>query len=136
MKIYCCQCCEEVDTRLTDGAEIYPHREDLDSLPFWIHDKCGNFVGCHHKTRTPTKPLGCIATPDILNARKKIHALLDPLWKSKSIRRGQAYAYVSNRLGYEYHNGEIRTIEEARRIYKIVATLHNEIISKKEKVNV
>jgi len=136
MKIYCTGCEADVDARLTSGKERYPHRQDLYDLPFWKCDTCGNYVGCHHKTRTPTKPLGCIATPDILNARKKIHALLDPLWKSKSIRRGQAYAYVSNRLGYEYHNGEIRTIEEARMIYEIVATLHNEIISKKEKVNV
>jgi hypothetical protein len=84
-------------------------------------------VGCHHKTKTPTKPLGCIATPEILNARKKIHALLDPLWKSGVISRGRIYGYVSKQLGYTYHNGEIRSIEEARKIYRIVAELHNEL---------
>ena len=121
MKIYCCQCCEEVDTRLTDGAEIYPHREDLDSLPFWIHDKCGNFVGCHHKTPQRTKPLGCIPTKEIKNARKHIHALLDPMWKTGPMKkRGQLYAEISSQLGYQFHTAEIRSIEEARRIYRII----------------
>lgn len=128
MKIYCTGCEEEVNARLTDGKERYPHRPDLYDLPFWKCDTCKNYVGCHHKTITPTKPLGVIATADILNARKKIHALLDPLWRSGRIKRGQAYVYVSNRLGYDYHNGEIRSLEEAREIYKLVAQLHNELL--------
>lgn len=135
MKIYCTGCEKDVDARLTSGKERYPHRPDLYDLPFWKCDACGNYVGCHHKTGTPTKPLGVIATKEILEARKKIHALLDPLWKSKRIKRGQAYAYVSHRLGYQYHNGEIRTIKEAREIYKIVGQLHNELLIKQEMEN-
>lgn len=136
MQIYCTGCGKDVQARLTDGAERYPHRPDLYELPFWKCDTCGNYVGCHHKTKDRTKPLGVIATPEILNARKKIHALLDPLWESNKIKRGQAYAYVTNRMikatgsqTYQYHNGEIRTIDEAREIYKIVAQLHNELLS-------
>lgn len=129
MKIYCTGCECDVQARLTNGKERYPHRPDLYDLPFWKCDTCRNYVGCHHKTGTPTKPLGVIATKEILEARKKIHALLDPLWKNKRIKRGQVYAYVSNRLGYNYHNGEIRTIEEARDVYKIVARLHNDLLT-------
>lgn len=126
--IYCTGCIGDVEARLTDGRERYPHRPDLAHIPFWKCDACGNYVGCHWKTSKPHRPLGCIATPEILDARKKIHALLDPLWKSGKIKRGQAYAHVSKRLGYPYHNGEIRSIEEARQIYKIVAELHNVIL--------
>lgn len=129
MSIYCTGCEEDVEARLTDGAERYPHRPDLADIIFWKCDTCGNYVGCHHKTSTPTKPLGVIATRPLLEARKKIHALLDPLWKSKKIKRGQAYAYVSKRLGYNYHNGEIRTIDEARTVYQIVAQLKEELDS-------
>ncbi len=129
MTIYCTGCEREVDARLTDGQERYPHRPDLYVIPFWKCDTCGGYVGCHWKTGTPTKPLGYIATPAILEARKKIHAVLDPLWKSGRIKRGQAYAYVGHRLGYPYHNGEIKSVEEAREIYKIVAQLHNEVIT-------
>ena len=129
--IFCTGCGKDVKARLTDGGERYPHRPDLKELPFWKCDGCGNYVGCHHKTATPTRPLGCIATPEILQARKNIHAILDPLWKSDKIKRGQAYAYVSKRLGYSYHNGEIRSIEEARTIYKIVGELHNKLINRR-----
>ena len=81
MDIYCCGCNKDTAARLTNGEEIYPHRKDLYSLPFWKCDQCGNYVGCHHKTKNQTKPLGCIPTQEIKNIRKKIHTVLDPLWK-------------------------------------------------------
>lgn len=127
MKIYCTGCMKDVEARLTDGEERYPHRPDLYGLPFWKCDACGNYVGCHWKTKTPTKPLGCIATPEILDARKKIHSLLDPLWESGKINRGKAYAHISNKLGYQYHTGEIRSLDEARTIYRIVKKLKDSL---------
>lgn len=135
MIIYCTGCEKDIDARLTSGREIYPHRADLHNLPFWKCDNCKNYVGCHHRTKTPTRSLGCIATAELLDARKKIHALLDPLWRSKKIKRGQAYSYVTSRMAkimndptYQYHNGEIRTLEEAREVYRLVAALHNALI--------
>lgn len=129
MLIYCTGCKKEVEARLTDGKERYPHRPDLYELPFWKCDSCGGYVGCHHKTSNPTRPLGFIATPEILKARKEIHAILDPLWKKNKIKRDQAYKYIADKLGYEYHTGEIKTIEEAREVYTIVAKLHNNLIT-------
>ena len=55
--LYCCGCDTGTEARLTNGAEIYPHRPDLHELPFWKCDKCGNFVGCHHKTKDRTRPM-------------------------------------------------------------------------------
>ena len=63
--IHCCECSEKVNARLTDECEIYPHRQDLKSLPFWKCDTCGNHVGCHHKTKNRTQPLGCIPSDEI-----------------------------------------------------------------------
>ena len=119
--IYCCACKTDVDARLTDGKEIYPHRVDLALLPFWKCDACGNYVGCHHKTPNRTKPLGNIPTAEIKNARKYIHAILDPIWQpyGKTMRR-KVYAAISDKIGHQYHTAEIRTIEEAREIYRIV----------------
>lgn len=120
-KIWCCGCGKEVDARLTDGAEVYPHRRDLASLPFWKCDACGNFVGCHHKTRERTKPLGCIPTPEIKDARKHIHRILDPLWRSKRMTRRELYDRLSEALGIpEYHTAEIRSVEEARDVWRAV----------------
>lgn len=121
MKIYCCSCKSEVKARLTDGSEIYPHLRKLHNLPFWKCDKCGNYVGCHHKTKDRTRPLGVIPSPEIRNARKHIHAILDPLWQDDGpFKRGEIYAIISNDLGYKYHTAEIKDIEEARRIYKVI----------------
>lgn len=119
-KIYCCGCKQEVDARLTNGCEIYPHREDLQALPFWKCDSCKNHVGCHHKTKNRTRPLGNIPTKEIRGARQHIHAILDPLYKSGRWNRGKLYATISSELGYEYHTAEITTLEEARKVYAIV----------------
>ncbi len=123
MKIYCCGCNGHTSARLTNGREIYPHRKDLFDLPFWKCDTCRNFVGCHHKTSNPTNPLGCIPTHELRNARKEIHKILDPIWKSKRMSRRAIYAHLSKQLGKDFHTANIRTICEAREIYKMVKNL-------------
>lgn len=130
MKIFCTGCEKEVEARLTDGKEMYPHRSDLYELPFWKCDSCGAFVGTHHKTSERTKPLGYLATPALKKWRMAIHSTLDPLWKEGKIKRGQAYAYISHRLGKVYHSAEIRSAEEGRQVYEIVKTLRGELLQK------
>jgi hypothetical protein len=124
--LYCCGCGAEVQARLTDGREIYPHRPDLAELPFWRCDACGNHVGCHHKTEYRTKPLGNISTPEIRNARRHIHEILDPLWKTGVLNRSQIYRRISAALGRKYHTAEIRSVEEARVIYRIVGDIQRD----------
>lgn len=121
MEIYCCGCGDKIEARLTDGKEIYPHRDDLHLLPFWKCDTCQNFVGCHHKTKNRTQPLGCIPTPEIKKARQRIHQLLDPIWQSGKMERKEVYRYISEKIGWSYHTAKIRSVEEAREIYKIVS---------------
>lgn len=126
-QIHCCQCKKEVPARLTYGKEIYIHRPDLHTLPFWICDTCKNYVGTHHKTKDKTKPLGNIPTKELREVRKHIHALLDPIWQSKEgddrekwKERARIYRYLTQELGHDYHTAEIKTIEEARQIYVLV----------------
>lgn len=127
MKIYCCGCQKEVEARLANGREVYPHRPDLRGLPFWKCDGCGNHVGCHHKTKDSTRPLGNIPTPVLRDARKHIHALVDPLWRSGKMKRGQLYAKLAASIGARsYHTGEIRTIEEARTVYRVAKEISQE----------
>lgn len=118
-QLWCCACRAYVDARLTDGREVYPHRPDLADLPRWKCDGCGNSVGTHHKTDEKTRPLGNIPSPELKRARMHIHDLIDPAWKSKKVKRGKLYAEIGSRLGYEYHTGEIKTIDEARRVYRV-----------------
>lgn len=120
MTIYCCACEHDVEARLTDGVEIYPHRPDLSDLPFWKCDTCGNYTGCHHKTTNRTAPLGCIPSPQIKTLRILIHGVLDPIWKSGRMTRIAAYAAISERVGWRYHTAKIRTVDEARTVLAIV----------------
>lgn len=125
-ELYCCGCEAKVNPRLTDGREVYPYRMDLYELPFWKCDACGNFVGCHHKTKNRTAPLGCIPTPEMKRARQHIHAILDPIWRSGRMPRKAIYAKLTEALGWEYHTARLRTIDEARTVYRLVREIAKE----------
>lgn len=127
MDIYCCKCQEEVDARLTDGLEIYPHRPDLKKLPFWKCDACGNYVGCHHKTKKRTQPLGVIPSPKIRQLRTVIHANMDPLWKKYGYKRNHIYSAVSNKIGYSFHTSELRTVKDCLTVLSIIESFYNEM---------
>lgn len=129
MIIYCCECKADIEARLTDGAEVYPHRADLRALPFWRCDSCLNFVGCHHKTANRTQPLGCIPNDKIKRMRTEIHAVIDPLWKKKKISRGQLYKRLSESFGRQYHTAEIRSLVEGHRILAAAKLIREELAS-------
>jgi hypothetical protein len=118
--IFCVECFSEVKAVLRFGDTIYPHRPDLSELPFWQCPQCKNFVGTHHKSRTPLKPLGVIPSKELKRARKHIHNLLDPMWKTAKVPKRERkiiYKELSDYIGYEYHTAEIRSLEEARKVY-------------------
>lgn len=121
--IWCCGCAADVRARLTSGREVYPHRPDLSKLPFWKCDGCGNHVGCHYKTKNRTNPLGNIPTPELRTARQHIHRVIDPIWKGKRMSRGKLYAIISEKIGRQYHTGEIKTLDEAREVYRIATAI-------------
>ena len=119
-EIYCTSCQEKVKARLTSGREIYPWRCDLRELPFWKCDYCENYVGCHHKTKDRTRPLGNIPTKELRNARKHIHAILDPIWQSGKRTRREVYEAISSAMGFSYHTALLRDIDEARKVYSFL----------------
>lgn len=111
--IYCCGCKREVQPRLTNGREVYPHRKDLARAPFWICDTCNNYVGCHRKSNDPTRPLGVIPTPELRYERRKLHSILDPIWKSGQMKRAAVYQWMADALGVdEFHVGNTKSIDE------------------------
>lgn len=123
MKVWCCECDEDVAPRLTDGAEIYPHRPDLHSLPFWRCDDCGNYVGCHHKTKNRTAPLGCIPSPELRAARNELHRLIDPLWQSGEYSRRDLYRQITEIVGWRYHTAKTRSVEETEKVRQAVLSI-------------
>jgi len=123
MNIYCCGCNQIITARLTNGREIYPHRNDLRHLPFWICNTCKNYVGCHHKTKNRTHPLGYIPTKELRKARTEIHKILDPIWKSGQFTRKELYQKITDHIGWKFHTAKIKNIDEARIIYKFILEL-------------
>lgn len=122
-QIYCCGCNDEVAARLTNGAEIYPHRGDLHSLKFWKCDGCGEAVGCHKSGSKGTRPLGVIANREIKSWRIKIHAKLDPLWKQKAFSRHKIYEILSKRMNMVYHTADLRSVGDCKRALEVLDDL-------------
>lgn len=122
--IWCVSCGKEVYAELVNGKDVYPHREDLAKLPFWRCPNCGNWVGTHYKTKTPLKPLGVIANKQMKFLRIAIHNRLDEIWENGTMSRSQCYRWLSKRLGYEYHTGNLKSIAEARKVLDLVEKLH------------
>jgi hypothetical protein len=83
--------------RIVSGRTIYPHRQDLWSKSFWACTDCGKaYVGCHPGTK---RPLGTLATKELRAARSRAHAAFDPIWKSRRMRRSEAYKWLAGQLG-------------------------------------
>ncbi len=129
MKIYCIGCEKDAEARLTNGAERYPHRPDLADVPQYTHDACGSWVGTHHKSNNRLKPLGVLATPEMFQWRKAIHAVIDPLWQYGHMKRGHIYARLSKELGYQYHTGELRSIDEAKKVFHMAEKMKEEVLT-------
>lgn len=126
-QIYCVACEKNVPARLTTGEEIYGKRNIVYvEHPYWICDTCKNYVGCHHKTKNPTNPLGCIPTPELRKLRKQIHDVLDPLWRGQPSKRQQLYNKISDFINRRYHTAGTRSVDEALKVLSFVQKLSEE----------
>lgn len=99
------------ECRLTDGAEIYPHRQDLKVLRFWKCDPCDAYVGCHKPGMSDNnpkgdKPLGTAANAELRKLRQQVHGIVDPVWQNarhKGRARQAVYkalTTIGHRLGF------------------------------------
>lgn len=122
-KIWCVSCAKEVDAQLTSGKEVYPRRKDLKNVPFWKCPYCGNWVGTHYKSNNKLRPLGVIADKKMKKLRIAIHSKLDDVWQNGDIPRSVCYKWLSAKLGYEYHTGNLRSISEASKVLKLIDEL-------------
>ena len=124
MKIYCCECLKDVNATLVSGKEVYPHRRDLHTLPFWQCPVCENYVGCHHKTDTPTKPLGSIPTSDLRVYRQMLHEMILKLWgDNDNLSISDIYKRLSKDTGKNFHVGEVRTLKEVERVLEVIESI-------------
>lgn len=138
MRIWCCGCQGTVEPRLTDGAEIYPHRPDLAALPFWRCDNCANHVGCHNKTSDPTRPLGTIPTPELRRLRRELHEALDPLRAEFGVGRSKLYRLMGRKLDMgtkSFHAANLRSAEEARKAIAAAREIREDLSARSPRSN-
>jgi hypothetical protein len=129
IKIFCVECDKKITPRLVYGNVVYPKSPKLAHKRFWQCVSCKNFVGCHENAnKNKMRPLGVIANRELKQARIAIHNVIDPIWRNGKLTRSEIYASLGRELGYPYHTGELRSMEEARRVYKLVAEIHNSVI--------
>ena len=115
------------EAKWCDNAERYGRRYGKSYMCYWCKD-CDSYVGCHNNTK---KPLGTMANKELREWRMKVHAQLDPLWKSGKLRRGELYAKISKQIGKTYHTGET-SIEDCQMILRLF-TPSNKFLSQKSK---
>lgn len=92
------------DAELVSGVKIYPRRLDLRGKSFWRCETCKAWVGCHPGT---VRPLGRLANAELRAAKMRAHAAFDPLWKSATMSRAEAYAWLSDAIGVSRANCHI-----------------------------
>jgi len=63
-----------------------------------------------------------VRTQDMKNklCAQKSFSLIDPIWKSWKMGRRELYGVISRAIGCKYHTANIRTLSEARGIYRAV----------------
>lgn len=131
-KITCVECnsTDYSNMKLVRGETIYPHRQDLWNLRFWIC-QCGAYVGCH-KNGDGKQPLGAAAGAETRRLRSKCHALFDPMWQSKdpSVRifrsRNSAYAWISQMMRVEQAHFSWMGAADLNRALAILERVHND----------
>jgi hypothetical protein len=96
-----CQYCNST-AELVTGEDIYPHLEYLHHKHFWRCVPCRAYVGCHDAGNgygEGTRPLGVLANAELRAAKKAVHDLFDPLWKSGGKGRKKAYRWLAGQMG-------------------------------------
>lgn len=98
------------EAKLVTGDVVYPHRPDLYTKNFWLCEPCEAFVGCHPGT---LRPLGTLATKTLRQLRLAAHNAFDPIWKSRKLKRKEAYQWLAKEMGIDVKRCHISQFNEA-----------------------
>lgn len=82
-------------SKLTAGCVVYPHRPDLFDKWFYQCAPCDAYVGCHPNSRTA---LGRLANAELRKFKSLAHKAFDPIWKTKTMKRSDAYKALATEM--------------------------------------
>ena len=109
-----CQHCGR-DAEWVENKEVYG-RNYGNSYMIWLCRPCDAFVGCHQNTKQPKGRF--LAKADLREARKKAHAVIDPLWQSGKYKRKTVYIRLNEAFGKVVDVAATETPEECEEIIK------------------
>lgn len=95
MEVICDYC--NKPAQLVGGNKVYPHRQDLHYLKFWVCNPCEARVGCHKNSKNHA-PLGRLANAELRAAKSEAHQSFDPIWKEKHMKRNAAYIWLADTM--------------------------------------
>lgn len=107
-------------SKLVKGDVIYPHRQDLYKLNFYMceynHDRA--YVGCH---KGSSNPLGRLASAELRKLKSEAHQAFDPIWRQKYMTRSEAYQWLADSLGIPKPHCHIGMFDEStcKRVYTL-----------------
>ncbi|MBS9810628.1 hypothetical protein J4H70_17795 [Vibrio alginolyticus] len=119
------------EARLVKGDVIYPHRKDLAKKNFYLcengHERA--YVGCHGYSIVP---LGRLADSKLRADKSAAHAAFDPIWKNGSMKRGEAYKWLADKLGIDKESCHIGLFDRVtcRKVIRIMGEHYDSLDSK------
>jgi hypothetical protein len=101
----------------TSNAEIYG--KEYGNGKCFLCRNCMAYVGVHTETLTP---LGTLANDELRKARNKAHEQFDKLWKSKKMKRNEAYSWLAKKMNLKKEDTHIALfeIEQCEKVVEIV----------------
>lgn len=99
--------------RLVTGDVIYPDvvTAAVAEALFWQCEPCDAYVGTHRNSKRAA-PFGSLANKELRAMRRRVHVLLDPLWRSGDMTRAEAYAWLAKRLGMDERRTHVGMFRE------------------------
>lgn len=107
MNIVCPYC--NCECELVSGEEVYPHRQDLAHLQFFLCRPCWAYCGTHRNG----KPLGTPANGKLRKLRQTAHSVLDPIWK-KILDRSEVYRRLATLMSISVDKCHVGMFNEAQ----------------------
>lgn len=107
IKVPCCPYCGK-QAVCRDDSVLYAKSYGW----IWVcqdYPKCDSYVGCHKGTK---QPLGRMANKTLRALKIKVHRVFDPLWKSRTMSRSEAYRWLADQLMIPFNQCHIGMFDE------------------------
>lgn len=111
-KVFCPYCGQQA--KYVDSKIVYGRSYGM----IYLCKPCNAYVGVHKGTN---EPLGRLANKELRNLKMAAHEAFDPIWKTKKMKRNQAYNWLAEQMELspeETHIGMF-DVSQCKKVIKI-----------------